>query len=159
MSPAARPPRARPHPPVPGALLRAIALAAAATVAVPAQGETVVAVRTLPAQTVIGPGDIALRDGVVPGAFEDPALLIGLETRVALFAGRPIRPAEVGQPAVVERNQIVALIFEGAGLHIATDGRALERAGPGDLIRVMNLASRSTVTARVGADGAAYVSQ
>ncbi|WP_373487298.1 flagella basal body P-ring formation protein FlgA, partial [Blastomonas sp.] len=40
----------------------------------------------------------------------------------------------------------------------STDGRALGRAGVGDVIRVMNLTSRTTVTAQIGADGAAYVS-
>ena len=39
------------------------------------------------------------------------------------------------------------------------EGRALDRAGPGDVIRVMNLSSRTTVSARVGLDGAAYVSE
>jgi len=64
----------------------------------------------------------------------------------------------VGLPAIVERNQIVVIIYTAGGIHITTEGRALERAGPGDLIRVMNLSSRNTITARIGIDGAAYVS-
>ncbi|RYG91625.1 flagellar basal body P-ring formation protein FlgA [Loktanella sp. IMCC34160] len=122
-----------------------------------ALAEIVVAARTIPAQTVIGPDDLLLRDLDVPGGVADPALLVGMEARVALYAGRPIRPGDVGMPAVVERNQIIPLIYDRGGLYIATEGRALDRAGPGDLIRVMNLASRSTVSARIGADGAAYV--
>lgn len=144
--------------PVMAATLSALALGLLLA-GLPAAADTVVPTRTLPAQTVIGPEDVAVKPGTVPGAVEDPARLIGMETRVALYAGRPVRPADVGFPAVVERNQIVTLIFSTAGLHIATDGRALERAGPGDMIRVMNLSSRSTVRARMGADGAAYVSQ
>ena len=49
------------------------------------------------------------------------------------------------------------MIFTGTAIQIATEGRALDRAGPGDVIRVMNLSSRNTVTARIGADGAAHV--
>lgn len=123
-----------------------------------ADAETLVAARTLPAQTIIGPEDLLSRDIVVPGAVEDPGELIGMETRVALYAGRPIRPGDVGLPAIVERNQIVVMVYTAGGIHITTEGRALARAGPGDLIRVMNLSSRNTITARIGIDGAAYVS-
>lgn len=125
--------------------------------AAPAGAETVVAARTIPAQTVIGPEDLLLRDVIVPGGVTDPAMIVGLEARVALYAGRPIRPGDVGFPAVVDRNQIVPLIYQRNGVMISTEGRALDRAGPGDLIRVMNLASRATVTARIGVDGGAYV--
>lgn len=131
---------------------------AIALMAVPALAETVVAARTIPAHTLIGPEDLLLRDEVIPGGVDDPALIIGMEARVALYSGRPIRPADVGFPAVVERNQLVPLIFIRAGLMITTEGRALGRAGPGDVIQVMNLTSRTTVSARIGLDGAAYVS-
>ncbi len=137
-------------------MIRLIALAC--LLAAPALAETVVAARTIPAHTLIGPDDLLLRDVVMPGGIDDPALIVGMEARVALYAGRPIRPADVGFPAVVERNQLVPLIYLRAGLTITTEGRALGRAGPGDVINVMNLASRTTVSARIGLDGAAYVS-
>lgn len=127
--------------------------------AVPAWGEVLMPVRTIPAQTVIGAGDIERSELVVPGALTDPAAVIGMEARVALYPGRPILASDIGLPAIVERNAILQLVYASAGLHIATEGRALDRAGPGEIIRVMNLTSRTTVTARIGADGAAYVSQ
>lgn len=127
--------------------------------AAPATAEIVVPVRTIPAQHVINPEDLTLRDMIVPGAVTDPDLLIGMEARVALYAGRPILDGDVGFPAVIERNQIVPLIFQQGTIYISTEGRALDRAGPGDLIRIMNMTSRTTVTARIGADGAAYVAQ
>ena len=137
-------------------MIRFLLLLALAT---PAAADTVVAARTIPAQTLITPGDIQLRDRTVPGGLSDPAEAIGLEARVALYAGRPIMPGDLGAPAIVERNQIITLHFQRGGLMISTEGRALGRAGPGDLVRVMNVSSRSTVTARIGADGAGYVSQ
>jgi flagella basal body P-ring formation protein FlgA len=127
--------------------------------AAPAAAEIVVPTRTIPPQSVIAPEDLALSDAVVPGAVTDPSQAIGLETRVALYPGRPIRPQDLGPPAVVERNSIVPLIFVRGNLLITAEGRALDRAGPGELIRVMNTESRTTVTARVGTDGAAYVSE
>jgi flagella basal body P-ring formation protein FlgA len=124
-----------------------------------ASAEIVVPARTIPAQHVIGPDDLTLRDMEVPGAITNPDLLIGMEARIALYAGRPIREDDVGFPATVERNQIVALVYQSGALFISAEGRALDRAGPGDLIQVMNIASRATVSARIGADGAAYVTQ
>ena len=127
--------------------------------AVPLWAETIVAARTIPAQSLIRPEDLVTRAGTVAGGTDDPLLLIGMEARVALYAGRPIRPADVGFPAVVDRNEIIPLIFNSGGLLISTEGRALGRAGVGEVIRVMNLSSRNTVSARIGEDGAAYVSR
>ncbi len=127
--------------------------------AAPISADTVVAARTLPAQTLIVAEDLILRDQNVPGSVEVPADIIGMEAKVAIYAGRPIRPGDVGFPAVVERNEIITLHYESSGLVISTEGRALGRAGPGEIIRVMNISSRSTVTALIGADGAGYVSR
>jgi flagellar basal body P-ring formation protein FlgA len=124
-----------------------------------ASAETLVATRTIPARTVIGPADIVVTEAVVPGALSSVDAAIGLEAKVALYAGRPVRAGDLGPPAVVERNQIIPLIYTSSVLTIATEGRAMDRAGPGETIRVMNLSSRNTVTARIGPDGAAYVSQ
>lgn len=127
--------------------------------ALPAAADTLLAARTIPAQSIIAPSDLTQSAQIIPGTISDPALVIGMETRVALFAGRPIRQGDIGFPAVVDRNQIIPLLYQQGALRIATEGRALGRGGPGDLIRVMNLASRATVTARIGVDGAGYVAQ
>lgn len=120
--------------------------------------DTIVAAQTIRAQTVLSPEHLAFKSGNVPGGVDDPSELVGMETRVALYAGRPIRTTDVAPPAIVERNQIVPLVFERNGLRISTEGRSLDRAGPGEIIRVMNLASRSTVTGRVNSDGTILVS-
>ena len=125
----------------------------------PALAETVFAARTIPARSLIAASDIMMQDQIVPGAATDPSEVVGREARVALYAGRPIRPGDVAAPAIVERNEVITMIFSGGGLLIATEGRALDRAGPGEMIRVMNLSSRNTVTARIAPDGTAYVSQ
>lgn len=134
-------------------------LAIMCAMAGPAGAETLVAARTIPAQSIITAEDFTTSPQVIPGGVTNPAAIIGMETRVALYAGRPIRPGDVGFPAVVERNQIIVLVYQQGGLAISTEGRALSRGGPGELIRVMNLSSRATVTARIGVDGAGYVAQ
>jgi flagella basal body P-ring formation protein FlgA len=86
-----------------------------------------------------------------------PVLAVGMEARVAIYAGRPVRAQDLGAPALVERNQLVPLIYLSGGLAISTEGRALARGAAGEVIRVMNLSSRNTVNGRVGPDGAIYV--
>ena len=135
-------------------LLIALLLSAA-----PAAADVLVAARTIPAQTLIGPDDLVFARMDDSTGVDDPALLVGMEARVALYAGRPVRPGDVGLPAIVDRNEIIPLIYDAGGLFIATEGRALGRGGAGEVIRVMNLTSRNTVTAKIGNDGAAYVSR
>lgn len=125
--------------------------------AAPACAETVFAARTIPARTIIETSDVFVDDRTVPGAVTSAEDVIGLETKVALYAGRPVRSGDVGPPAVVERNDIIPLVYRGSAFLISAEGRALDRAGPGETIRVMNISSRNTVTARVAEDGAAYV--
>lgn len=127
--------------------------------AVPAVAETIVATRTIPARSIIGVDDILVREVDVAGALSVPDLVIGQEARVALYAGRPIRAGDIGPPAVIERNQIITLVYRQGGVVISTEGRALDRAGPGDIIRVMNLTSRTTVSAQIDATGTALVNR
>lgn len=119
--------------------------------------ETLVATRTIPARSIISPEDLEYRDITVVGGVSDPSTVIGQEARVALYAGRPIRAGDISAPAIIERNQIVQLIYAQGGLMITTDGRALERAAVGDWVRVMNLSSRTSVTAQIQESGVAYV--
>lgn len=125
----------------------------------PVAADILVAARTIPARTIIGPDDILTRDLNVAGGLNAPSMAIGQEARVALYAGRPIRAGDIGPPSVVERNQIITLVYQHGGITISTEGRALDRAGPGDVIRVMNLASRTTVSATVETSGTAFVTQ
>ena len=124
----------------------------------PVAADTVVATRTIRPQSVLTLADLALQEGDMPGAFDRPEALIGQETRVVLYAGRPVLPEDVGPPAIVERNQIVTLAYDRAGLSIRVEGRSLARAAVGETVRVMNLSSRSTLSGRVQADGTVLVS-
>ena len=129
----------------------------AVLLALPALADTVVAARNVRSQAILSLGDLALVEAEMPGGFQSIDDVIGLEARVVLYAGRPIRPSDVGPAAIIERNQIVTLIYRRGTLAIAAEARALGRAGIGDRLRVMNLASRSTVTGTVKADGTVTV--
>lgn len=137
-------------------MLRALALVFCA--ASPVAAETLVAARTIRPQDILAPSDIVAVARTVPGALSDPAEAIGQEARIAIYAGRPIRAGDLGPPAVVQRNALVILRYEAHGLNIAAEGRALERGAAGDLVKVMNLASRAIVIGQVSDNGAVYVS-
>ncbi len=66
--------------------------------------------------------------GDVAGSLDDSLLAVGMETRVTLYAGRPVLAADLGAPAIIDRNQLVALSYRNGALMIVTEGRALGRA-------------------------------
>jgi len=123
----------------------------------PALADTVVATRTIRPQSILTAADLTVDSGRLPGAFRRPEAVIGQETRVVLYAGRPVLPEDIGPPAVIDRNQIVTLAYQRNGLSIRLDGRSLARAGIGERVRVMNLQSRATLTGRVQDDGTVAV--
>lgn len=123
----------------------------------PAVADIVIATRTIKAQTPIAATDVALAAAESEGAATSLESVIGQEARVTIYAGRPVMVADVGAPAMVERNQIVRLAFQTGGLAILTDGRALDRGAAGDVIRVMNLESKNTVSGLIDENGVVRV--
>ena len=128
-------------------------------------GDVVVALDGVPVsdtadvQSVLGPEDLALAEAAVPGGVAAIEDAIGLEAKVALYPGRPILASQLRAPALVERNALVRMSYAKGALRIVTDGRTLDRAAAGEPVRVMNLASKQTVTGVVAADGTIEVGQ
>ena len=85
-----------------------------------AEADSVIATRTLRAQTILAQGDMAVVDAAIPGALTVPAAAEGMELRVTVYAGRAIRVADIGPPAIVDRNQIVPMAYSGGALSILT---------------------------------------
>ena len=109
-------------------------------------------VRTIPAGSVIGPDDVALRRvSNLPAAdmVQAIAAAVGKEARRSLYADRPIHGQEIGPITLVERNARVTMRFRNGAMELTTVGRALEAGAMGQLIRVMNLDSRRTIHGRV----------
>ena len=116
-----------------------------------ASAQTLVATRTVRANTVLAPADLTIVSKQTSGALRALEEAVGQETRVVLYAGRPIKAEQIGAPALVNRNDVVTLVFRTGGLAIVTEGRALGRGGLDDSIQVMNLASRSIVEGQITA--------
>jgi flagella basal body P-ring formation protein FlgA len=119
--------------------------------------QSVTPVRAIRSQTVLAAEDLALGEEAVPGGIGSIDEAVGLEAKVALYPGRPVLASQLRAPALVERNAVVRMSYASGPLRIVTDGRALDRAGAGEFVRVMNLTSKQTVTGVVAADGSIEV--
>ena len=123
----------------------------------PVLADSVIAARTIRPQTILTAQDLATSSDRTVGAYMEIAQMVGQETRVALYAGRPVRIGDIGPPAIVDRNQIVVLTYAAGGLTITTEARALGRGGVGEQIRLLNMASRVTVEGVILPDGTVRV--
>lgn len=120
--------------------------------ALPADAAVLAAARTLPAGTIITAADLRAVDGDRPG-LSDPSEAIGLQTRITILEGRPLQATLLQTPKLITRNQMHPLVFQRGALRIVTTARTLSEGAAGDVIRVMNLESRNTVSAVVQPDG------
>jgi flagella basal body P-ring formation protein FlgA len=92
-------------------------------------------------------GDAARRDRVV-----------GMQARRQLRAGQPLKLADLVKPDLVQRDQTVTLIYEATGLYLTIRGKALEGGTEGDVVSVLNLQSKRTVTGTVIGRGQVAIS-
>jgi flagella basal body P-ring formation protein FlgA len=79
--------------------------------------------------------DVAGRDGAV-----------GMQARRQLRAGQALRVGDLTKPDLVTRDQNVTLIYESSGLYLTIRGKALEGGSEGDVVNVLNLQSKRTVS-------------
>lgn len=136
-----------------GRLIAFFALLAAAHAA---EAGVLAAARTLPVGTVVSAQDLRAMDSDRPG-LDDPSMIIGQQTRVTIYEGRPFQANMLQTPRLVSRNEIVRLSFQRGTMRIDTQGRVMSDGGAGDVVRVMNVESRNTISARVQTDGSLLV--
>ena len=119
--------------------------------------DTVVSSRIIRSGTIIQANDLESSRIILAGAVQSVDEIVGLEAKTIIYPGRPILYGQVTAPSVVERNQTVSLIFRSGGLEILTEGKALSRGSVGELIRVLNLGSRTIVSGMINEDGSVHV--
>jgi flagella basal body P-ring formation protein FlgA len=78
---------------------------------------------------------------------------LGMQMRRSLRAGQPLRNADLVKPDLVQRDQAVTLIYQTAGLYLTTRGKALDAGTEGDVVNVLNIQSKRTVTGTVTGRG------
>jgi len=98
------------------------------------------------------------RSDVQSVALADPAMLTGRVSRSALQAGAVLRDSDLARQELVEKNGIVAVVYETPGLALSMRGKATEAGGLGDTILVLNPQSKRTLQAVVTGPGTVTVS-
>ena len=83
---------------------------------------------------------------------------LGMQMRKQLRAGQPLHSADLAKPDLVQRDQTVTLIYEAAGLYLTIRGKALEGGTEGDVVSVVNLQSKRTVSGVVIGRGQVSIS-
>jgi flagellar basal body P-ring formation protein FlgA len=84
--------------------------------------------------------------------------IIGMQTRRPLRAGQVLRTADLVKPDLVQRDQTVTLIFQSPGLYLTIRGKALDSGAEGDVVSVLNLQSKRTVSGVVIGRGQVSIS-
>jgi flagellar basal body P-ring formation protein FlgA len=87
-------------------------------------------------------GDPAARDSA-----------LGMQLRRSMRAGQALKVADLAKPDLVQRDQSVTLIYQTAGLYLTTRGKAVDTGTEGDVVSVLNLQSKRTVSGVVTGRG------
>ena len=83
---------------------------------------------------------------------------VGMQARKQIRAGQALRVADLAKPDLVQRDQNVTLIYEAAGLYLTIRGKALDSGTEGDMVSVLNLQSKRTVSGVVVGRGQVSIS-
>lgn len=111
--------------------------------------EAAVLARSLERNEVVKSSDVTMEKR--PKAEVGPDVLtreraVGMQARRQLRAGQALKGADVSKPDLVQRDQGVTLIYDTPGVHLTVLGKAMEAGTEGDVVNVLNLQSKRTVS-------------
>lgn len=75
--------------------------------------------------------------------------LIGMTPRRMAYAGEPLKLNDIEAPRIVSRGETITMILRNGPLMLTAQGRALENGAKGDIVRVVNTASKRTIEGMV----------
>ena len=78
--------------------------------------------------------------------------------RRQMRAGQALHGADLARPDLVQRDEAVTLIYQAAGIYLTVRGQATEAGTEGDIVTVLNLQSKRTVSSVVVGRGQVSVS-
>ena len=131
------------------------------TVFVPAQvrlfREVVAMARPLKRESIIGEGDVSLRERDVgtlnQGFLTDLEQAVGMKLLRPTVMDQVLTPQHLEQAEVVRKGDHVVIIARSASLSVRMPGEALSKGGLSEQIRVRNLNSKRVIKARVTGPG------
>lgn len=123
--------------------------------------EVVAATRTLSRGDVVAENDLVISRiparQAIAGAATTAAEIVGLSPRRSVPAGQPLIPGDFSAPILVNRGDMVHIVYRSGALSLSADGRALASGAKGSTISVMNLSSNRVIDGVVNAAGTVEV--
>jgi len=83
--------------------------------------------------------------------------LIGMTPRRGLRPNIPLKVSDLTRPNIIGRGDMVSILFNAGKINLTAIGKAIEKGGRGDVIRVMNSKSHKTIEAVVIGPGQVQV--
>lgn len=123
--------------------------------------EAAVLARNVERNEILKSSDVVLERRPKAEVGADAALrdrAVGMQARRQLRAGQAIKTADLAKPDLVQRDQNVTLIYEAPGIHLTMRGKALDNGTEGDVVSVMNLQSKRTISGTVTGRGQVTIS-
>jgi flagella basal body P-ring formation protein FlgA len=111
--------------------------------------ETAIPTRTVERGEILKASDVVLERRPKAEVGTDVAgrdRAVGMQARKQLRAGDALKLADLAKPDLVQRDQNVTLSYETVGLYLTIRGKALENGTDGDVVNVLNLQSKRTVS-------------
>ena len=75
--------------------------------------------------------------------------LIGKAVKRRTAAGQTLRASDVQNPVIVEKGNLVTIVYKSPNMTLSAEGRALNHGGQDDTIQVLNTRSNRNLRARV----------
>ena len=86
-------------------------------------------------------------------ALKNNTKIVGLLATKNLKTGSFLKPSDLETPKMIQKNQLVTLIFKKSNLSLKTQGKAMADGSLNDTIAVMNINSKRTVHGIIKAPG------
>ena len=118
--------------------------------------EVAVLTRDIDRAEMLKSSDVALERRPKADIAGEPAVrdrAVGMQLRRPMRAGSPIRVADLAKPDLVQRDQNVTIIYQTPGLYLTTRGKAIDNGTEGDVVSVLNVQSKRTLTGIVTGRG------
>jgi flagella basal body P-ring formation protein FlgA len=119
--------------------------------------EVAVAQRVFARGDVIREGDLTIerrpKSELTNEPVAAPADVAGMAARRAIRAGQAIRAADLAKPELVQKGDMVTLHYEVPGIVISMRGKATDSGAAGDVVGVLNVATKRTIQGIVIAPG------
>ena len=115
----------------------------------------------LPAGTILQAGDIEMRN--IPlklaeiNGFANAAQLVGKQLQRQSRQGVMLRPADVIEPQLIARNELVTVYFRSGTMTLTVKGQALNAASRGQDVAVLNQTTKKVVHGTAQSQGAVEI--